>query len=49
MNNGIKFTEEEYSAIIMFDKTDDQMAQYHNSTLGELLKMSNVFAVKHDK
>ena len=49
MNNGVKFTEEEYSAIIMFDKTDDQMAQYHNSTLGELLKMSNVFAVKHDK
>jgi hypothetical protein len=33
----------------MFDKVDDQMAQYHNSTLGELLKMSNTFAIKHEK
>lgn len=49
MSHGIKFTEEEYSAILMFDKTDDQMAQYHNSILGELLKMSNTFAVKHEK
>lgn len=49
MSHGIKFTEEEYSAIMMFDKTDDQMAQYHNSTLGELLKISNIFAIKHEK
>ena len=49
MSNGVKFTEEEYSAIMMFDKADDQMAQYHNSTLGELLKMSNIFAIKHEK
>lgn len=49
MSHGIKFTEEEYSAIMMFDKIDDQMAQYHNSTLGELLKMSNIFAIKHEK
>jgi hypothetical protein len=49
MSHGVKFTEEEYSAILMFDKTDDQMALYHNSTLGELLKMSNIFAIKHEK
>lgn len=49
MSHGIKFTEEEYSAILMSDKTDDQMAQYHNSILGELLKVSNTFAVKHEK
>lgn len=48
MSHGIKFTEEEYSAIMMFEKTDDQ-ALYHNSILGELLKMSNTFAVKHEK
>jgi hypothetical protein len=44
-----RVTEEEYSAIMMFDKTDDQMAQYHNTTLGELLKISNTFAIKHEK
>jgi hypothetical protein len=49
MSNGVSFTEEEYSAIVMFDKTDDAMAQYHNSVLGELLKVSNTFAIKHEK
>jgi hypothetical protein len=49
LSNGVKFTDEEYAAILMFDKTDDQMAQYHNTTLGELLKMANIFAIKHEK
>lgn len=48
-SNGITFSEEEYAAILMFDKTDDKQAEYHNSILGELLKMSNVFAIKHEK
>jgi hypothetical protein len=46
---GITLTEEEYSAILMFDKTDDKMAEHHNSLLGELLKMGNNFAIKHEK
>jgi hypothetical protein len=49
LSHGIQFTEEEYSAILMFDKTDDKMAEYHNSMLGELLKMGNTFAIKHEK
>jgi hypothetical protein len=49
MSNGVTFTEEEYSAILMFDKTDDKMSEYHNSHLGELLKMANTFAIKHEK
>jgi hypothetical protein len=49
LSHGVKFTEEEYSAILMSDKSDDQMAQYHNSIIGELLKVSNTFAVKHEK
>jgi hypothetical protein len=48
-SNGITFTEEEYGAILMFDKTDDKMAEYHNSLLGDLLKMANLFAIKHEK
>jgi hypothetical protein len=49
LSHGVSFTEEEYSAILMFDKTDDKMAEYHNSTLGDLLKMANLFAIKHEK
>ena len=49
LSNGVKLTEEEYAAIIMFDKTDDKMAEYHNSILGELLKMGNTLAIKHEK
>jgi len=49
MSHGITFTEEEYQAIIMFDRADDKMAEYHNSTLGELLKMGNTFAIKNEK
>jgi hypothetical protein len=48
-SNGVTFTEEEYAAILMSDKTDDKQAEYYNSILGELLKMSNVFAIKHEK
>jgi len=47
LSHGIKFTEEEFSAIIFFDKNDDKMAEYHNSMLGELLKIGNTLAIKH--
>ena len=49
MSNGIKFTEEEYSAILNFDKNDDKMAEYHNSTVGDLLKTAALFAVKNER
>lgn len=49
LSHGVTFTEEEYSAILMSDKSEDKMAEYHNSILGELLKMANIFAVKHEK
>jgi hypothetical protein len=49
MSHGIKFTEEEYSAILNFDKNDDKMAEYHNSTVGDLLKTAALFAVKNEK
>jgi hypothetical protein len=49
LSNGVTFTDEEFAAIIMFDKTDDKMAEHHNSILGELLKMGNTFAIKHEK
>jgi len=49
LSHGVKLTQEEFSAIIMHDKLDDKMAEYHNSILGELLKMGNTFAIKHEK
>jgi HD superfamily phosphodiesterase len=49
MSHGVTLTEEEYSAILNFDKTDDKMVEYHNSTIGDLLKTAALFAVKHEK
>lgn len=49
LTHGIKLTEEEYSAIIMFDKNDDKMAEYHNSTIGDILKSASIFAIKNEK
>lgn len=46
LGHGVKLTEEEYSAIILSDKTDDKQAELHNSILGELLKFGITFANK---
>lgn len=48
-SNGVKLTEEEFSAILFFDKTDDKMSDYHNSMLGDLLKMGSVLAIKNEQ
>jgi hypothetical protein len=49
MSHGIKFTEEEFSAIMFYDKVDDKMSEYHNSMLGELLKIGNTLTIKLSK
>lgn len=49
LSHGIKLSEEEYSAIVFFDKTDDKMSEYHNSMVGDLLKMANTLAIKSEK
>lgn len=49
MSHGVTFTEEEYVAINNYDKPEDKMAEFFNSTLGELLKMGNTFAIKYSK
>ncbi len=46
ISHGVSLTEEEFTAILFFDKTDDKMSEYHNTMLGELLKMGNVLAIK---
>ena len=47
MSSGIEFTDEEYAAIINFDKTDDKQAEYHNSQLGDILKAASKFAINN--
>jgi len=46
MSNGVKLTDDEYYAILSFDKTDDKISEYHNSLVGELLKIGNTLAIK---
>jgi hypothetical protein len=48
-SHGITFTDAEYVAILNFDKTDDKMAEYHNSMIGDLLKMGGALAVRNEK
>jgi hypothetical protein len=47
--HGITLTDEEYAAILNFDKVDDKMAEHHNTMLGDLLKMGSILAIKHEK
>lgn len=49
ISHGITFTEEEFTAIINFDKNDDKMSEYHNSMVGDLLKTGSLFAIKSEK
>lgn len=48
-SHGITLTEEEYSAILNFDKNDDKMSDYHNSMVGDLLKMGSLLAIKNEQ
>jgi len=53
LSHGIKFTEEEYVAMVNYDSdsdyTIDKIAKYHNSRLGEILIFSNKMAILHEK
>jgi len=49
VSNGVKFTEEEYTAILNSDKIDDKISEYRNSDIGDILKMGNLWAIKNAK
>jgi hypothetical protein len=49
LSHGVSLTEDEFAAIVFFDKVDDKMSDYYNSMLGELLKMANTLAIKHEQ
>lgn len=50
MSHGITLSEEEFQAIVNHDKDDsDKQAKYHNSWLGDLLKIATIMAVAEEK
>lgn len=49
-NYGIKLSEEEYQAILNYDKGgDDKQAKWHTSTLGIVLRQANDLAILEEK
>lgn len=50
LSNGVSLTEEEYQAIVNFDKdSTDKQAKYHTSIIGDILKMANELAIIEEK
>lgn len=50
LGNNIALTEEEYQAIVNYDKDDsDKQSKYHTSMLGTLLKMANELAITEER
>lgn len=50
ITNGVKFTEEEYQAIVNYDKDgDDKQAKWHTNTLGVILRQANELAILEAK
>ena len=50
LGNSVSLTEEEYQAIVNYDKDNtDKQSKYHNSLLGDLLKMANDLAITEEK
>jgi hypothetical protein len=49
-NYGVKLTEEEYQAILNYDKLDvDTQAKFHTSTLGVILRQASDLAIMEEK
>ncbi len=50
LSNGVTLSEEEYQAIINYDKDDsDKQAKWHSSTLGVILRQANELAILEEK
>jgi hypothetical protein len=49
VSNGVQLTEDEAAAILNYDKIDDDKAEWHNTTLGDLLKLAVRIAILEEK
>jgi hypothetical protein len=48
-SNGVELTEDEAAAILNYDKVDDDKAEWHNNTLGDLLKLAVRISILEEK
>lgn len=48
-NNGVTFTEDEYQAILNFNKDGDLQAKLHTNTVGQILKAAIIMASIEEK
>tara|TARA_R110000796_G_scaffold92618_2_gene196961 strand:+ start:5184 stop:5747 length:564 start_codon:yes stop_codon:yes gene_type:complete len=49
LSNGVELTDEECSAILNYDKLDDSKAEWHNTTVGDLLKLAIRISILEEK
>lgn len=49
LSSGIDLTDEEYAAIINYDKVGDVQTEWHNTTLGDLLRLAIKLAIMEEK
>jgi hypothetical protein len=49
LTSGIDLTDEEYAAIVNYDKVDDVQSEWHNTTLGDLLRLAIKLAIMEEK
>ena len=49
LSNGVELTDEEVAAIVNYDKVDDSKAEWHNTTLGDILKLAIRLAILEEK
>jgi hypothetical protein len=49
LSSGVKLTDDEFVAIINHDKTNDAMAEWHNSDIGEMLRAAVNLAIMEEK
>lgn len=50
LSNGVELSEEEFQAIINYDKDDsDKQAKWHSCTLGVILRQANELAILEEK
>lgn len=49
LNFGVKLSDDEYAAIVNHDKIDDAQSEWHNNTLGDILKMASKLAIIEEK
>jgi hypothetical protein len=49
LSHGVQLSDVEVAAILSHDKTDDKMAEFHNTRLGYLLKIGNTLAILNEQ